>query len=81
MSCQSPVIATNVGGTPEIIHHEQNGFLFERQDHVTLSDLILRVLGDRELAEKVALNARETILSSFDWRLISREVESLYCKL
>lgn len=61
-----PVIATNIGSLSEIVHHEQNGLLFNRNDDKDLANCIRRVYTDYDLRNKLGNNARhdaETLYS------------------
>ncbi len=48
-----PVVATRVGGIPDIVEHDVNGLLVERGDTSGLADAISRVLTDGELAKRL----------------------------
>jgi glycosyltransferase involved in cell wall biosynthesis len=54
------VVATSVGGIPDIVEPDRNGFLVHRGDAPALADALVRILGDRELAERLGRRARET---------------------
>jgi glycosyltransferase involved in cell wall biosynthesis len=54
------VVATSVGGIPDIVEPDRNGFLVHRGDAPALADALVRILGDRELAERLGRGARET---------------------
>ncbi len=58
MASGKPVIATNVGGIPELVN-EQVGILINPEDPVGLAEAINKLLGDKELREKMGKNARE----------------------
>lgn len=53
MAAGRPVIATRVGGVPELLQHGQNGLLVAKDDPEALANSILRLLTDRELAERL----------------------------
>jgi len=53
-----PVIATNVGGIPEIVNDEI-GILINPEDPIGLAEAINKLLEDKELREKMGKNARE----------------------
>jgi glycosyltransferase involved in cell wall biosynthesis len=55
-----PVVATRVGGIPDLVRDGVNGILVEPGDTTALADALVRVLGDRELAERLASGARES---------------------
>lgn len=53
-AARTPVIATNLGGMAEVVHHEENGLLFEKGDAAGLSALLKRLVEDRTLLERLA---------------------------
>jgi glycosyltransferase involved in cell wall biosynthesis len=55
-----PVVASRVGGIPDLVEHEHNGLLVEPEDDAALAAAIERVLTDDELAGRLGANARET---------------------
>ncbi|HEV8483362.1 MAG TPA: glycosyltransferase family 4 protein [Blastocatellia bacterium] len=61
-----PVIASRVGGLPEIITDGENGLLVEPGDPDMLRETLKLVLSDRSLQQHLRLNARRTALR-FDW--------------
>lgn len=65
MSWGLPVIATSVGGVPEVITHEANGLLVAPGDVAALADAISRLMGDSALRERLGSAARETIATRF----------------
>ena len=54
-----PVVGTAVGGIPDLVTHGRNGLLVPARDPEALADALVRVLEDRELAERLARGARE----------------------
>jgi glycosyltransferase involved in cell wall biosynthesis len=55
-----PVVATRVGGIPDLVEHDVNGLLVERGDTDGLAAAIERVLTDRELAQRLGEAGHET---------------------
>jgi glycosyltransferase involved in cell wall biosynthesis len=49
-----------LGGIPDIVEPDRNGFLVHRGDAPALPDALVRMLGDREVAERLGRGARET---------------------
>lgn len=54
-----PVVATAVGGIPDLVEPERNGVLVDPGDADALADALLRVLEDRQLAERLSRGAIE----------------------
>jgi glycosyltransferase involved in cell wall biosynthesis len=52
-----PVVATRVGGIPDLVEDGTNGLLVEPGDTNALADAIVRILTDRELAERLSAGA------------------------
>lgn len=61
MNFSVPVIASNVGGIPDIIHHNKNGLLIESKNIKAIEDAILKIYNDRELALKLTKQAKEDV--------------------
>ena len=57
MSARKPIVACNSGGIPEMIKHEINGLLAEKENPEDLANKILRMLNDAELREKLSSQA------------------------
>jgi glycosyltransferase involved in cell wall biosynthesis len=74
-----PVIATSVGGVPEVIQSGKNGFLLDYPpNEKTLINIVKPLLEDPELSNKVGSSAKQTILSKFSWDDVARNLLSLY---
>jgi glycosyltransferase involved in cell wall biosynthesis len=76
-----PVISTKVGGIPEFLINNENGFLIDPGDPAQLTQRILTLLQDPKLAKKMGSQGRNLIEEKFAWRLITNQVIDLYHKL
>ena len=56
-----PVVGARVGGIRDLVHDGENGLLVEPGDAAALADALVRVLSDRELAERLASGARPSV--------------------
>src|SRR5262249_52585869 len=65
MACEVPVIASSVGGLPEVIDHGRTGFLFAPDDVDGMVDAALRLLSDGQLHAEVAAAARAIVRTKF----------------
>lgn len=63
MAAGLPIVATAVGGVPEIVEHEKQALLVEKQNPAALARSIERLLVDQELCARLAAAARESIAS------------------
>lgn len=73
-----PVIAAQVGGTPSIIEEGVTGLMYERGNTNELTELIIKLLQDKELASGLALRGRETALIRHDSDAILKELLRIY---
>jgi glycosyltransferase involved in cell wall biosynthesis len=81
MSCAKPVVATPVGGIPEALVHEETGLLVPPNEPEDLAQAVLRVLTDRQLAQRMARNGRRRAETHFSVKRMASEVQALYCEL
>ncbi|PKN92344.1 MAG: hypothetical protein CVU44_14485 [Chloroflexi bacterium HGW-Chloroflexi-6] len=78
MSYGLPVIASNVGGVPSLIAHEQNGYLVIPKNVDSLREGIRRVISEPNFRKTLGENARKTIEQGFTWNVRSKEIVTLY---
>ncbi len=79
-SCK-PLIATRVGGIPDMIHDGQDGLIVSPADPQCLAGAILKVLRDPDMASQLALRARERARFRYAASRLVSEIESLYLDL
>jgi glycosyltransferase involved in cell wall biosynthesis len=68
MAHGKPVVATSVGGIPELITDGVTGHLVGRGDTTAMSDRVLKLLNDPELRARMGKAGRETVCCKFDLR-------------
>jgi len=78
MACEVPVIATRVGGIPELVEDRGCGYLFEIGDVDGMARAALRVLGDDVERERLGSRGREIAVSRFATDTIIPQYEELY---
>lgn len=76
-----PVISTKVGGIPEFLTDNENGFLIDPGDPTQLTQKVLTLLQDQQLAIEMGRRGRKLIKDKLSWRLITSQVIALYHKL
>ena len=65
-----PVIATSVGGIPELVNDNKTGLLVESENPQMLLEKINELLIDPILQEKFSLNGYDFVLENFTWKKI-----------
>ena len=65
MSCGLPMVATSVGGIPEVVRDGFNGLLVPPKQPEELAEAILKLASDGELRGRLGAAARETVLERF----------------
>jgi glycosyltransferase involved in cell wall biosynthesis len=76
-----PIIATDVGGTREIIEDGKTGFLIKAGDAEQLEHKLLGLLTNTDLREELGRNARIFVKQKFDWDKIAEKYIELYSTL
>lgn len=81
MSANKPVIATAVGGVPELIEDGISGILVPPRNPEALANVVLCLAKDPELRQKMGKAGQERAVAMFDISRTAREYEALYLKL
>lgn len=63
------IIATDVGGTNEIVENGKSGILVEPKNIKELANAIKKITNDKNFAEKCGKTARESVRKKFDWEV------------
>lgn len=78
MSMRKPVIATNVGGIPEIIKNDREGLLVEPRNSLQLAEAISQMFSDPSRRRKIGNNARKRVEKEFTWEKNASKTLELY---
>jgi len=78
MASGKPVIASKVGGIPEVIQDGKNGFLIEPGDAVGLANAIKMMLKSPSIGERLGKEAANGILLEHSLEVITQKTEKLY---
>jgi glycosyltransferase involved in cell wall biosynthesis len=81
MAAAVPVVATNVGGNPEVVVHGETGLLVPSKDPAALAEAICRVLLTPGLRQRFGQAGRRRVLDHFSNERMIRTVERLYGEL
>ncbi|HEX9900667.1 MAG TPA: glycogen synthase [Candidatus Methylomirabilis sp.] len=95
MACQTPVVASAVGGIKEVVVHGETGYLVPMQQQAeppfepvdpagfsrTLADHLNRLLRDAPLRQAMGAKGRQRVEAVFSWSAIAHQVLDLYRSL
>jgi glycosyltransferase involved in cell wall biosynthesis len=81
MSCGKAVVASEVGGVPEIVHSGQNGLLSTLGDVDELAEKITMLLEDDALRKRLGEAGRQTVLDRFSVTTMARQTARLYDRI
>ena len=81
MATGLPVIATAVGGNPEVVVDGESGLLFPAGDVAALADRLTRLRAQPEVRSELGLRAIERVRSEFSLDSMVRAYEQLYLGL
>lgn len=77
MACGLPIVASKVGGLPEIVKNGVNGFLVEPKNPEQISDKVLLLLGDDVLRERISKNNKDKV-KGYSWESVVERLEKVY---
>jgi glycosyltransferase involved in cell wall biosynthesis len=78
MTCSKPVVATRVGGVPEILEDGVSGYLVSRRQPAEAADRILHLLRDPELRHRMGASGRRKVETRFNLQRNVAELLELY---
>lgn len=81
MAAGVPVVATRVGGNPEVVDDGMTGFLVPARDAGALAGATARILQDRALARRLGAEARRQATIGFSLDRMVRDTQDLYLRL
>ena len=80
MSSGKAIVSTDVGGLPELIDDDVDGFLIKPRNPKAMAEKILGLINDITLRDKFGKNARKKIEQYFSWNKIAEKTEQVYQK-
>ncbi len=78
LACEVPVVASDVGGIPEVVQHGVNGFLLPVGDVAPMAEAALELLRDDDKRRQFASNARRWALEKFEEDAVVAQYRELY---
>jgi glycosyltransferase involved in cell wall biosynthesis len=73
-----PVVAAGIGGIPSFTRHGENVLHADPHHWESLAQQLLDVMGNSQLASRLADNGNQLARDRYDWRVVSRQLTALY---
>ncbi len=77
----TPVVASNVGGIPDVIISNRTGLLVEQKNPDQLAAAIARLLDNPSLRKKLSAAARKHIANNYSWETVAGKFYSVYSSI
>ncbi len=81
MACGIPVISSSVGGLPELIRHNETGFIAEIGDIDRMAKYSIDLLTNEKKHKLFSENARKRAVENFDISIVLPQYENFYNKI
>ncbi|MEM3697188.1 MAG: glycosyltransferase family 4 protein [Candidatus Bathyarchaeia archaeon] len=81
LACETPVIASKVGGIPEIINTGESGILVPPGDYTKLAEAIESLLNDGHVREKIGKEGRRLMVEKFSFESVVKKILDIYNEL
>jgi glycosyltransferase involved in cell wall biosynthesis len=78
LSCETPVIATPVGGIPEVVKNRENGILVPQNDPFKLAETIQFLLENEDMRIKFGHEGRELVVKEFSLKTVVSKLTRIY---
>jgi starch synthase len=78
MACSTAVVASRVGGIPEVVDDGVTGLLVPPDDPASLADALNALLRNPGRAEAMGLAGRERAVTEFSWETVAAQTAALY---
>jgi glycosyltransferase involved in cell wall biosynthesis len=80
MAMGKPVVATNVGGIPEVVEEGQTGFLVPARDPKAMAERVLSLCRDSVLRLRMGRAARARVENNFTVQAVTARLEGIYVR-
>ena len=83
MACETAVVASKVGGIPEVVIDHETGLLVPLEGdfdkfEIDLANSLVKVLSDKNLAKYLGSNGRARVVNEFGWDMVATKTINLY---
>lgn len=77
MACSIPIVASKIGGVPDVVKDGENGLLVPPKDSEALADAIIYLLENEDVRDKMGKNGKKKV-EGYSWKRIAEGTEMVY---
>lgn len=77
-ACALPVVVSDAGGLPEVVRHENTGFVVPRENPKALASAIKELVLNADLRQTMGASGREFVLAKYEWEHCVDLMEATY---
>ena len=81
MACGLPVVASSVGGTPDVVEEDQNGLLYEPENYHQLAQKLALMIEMKDHWDKMGELGRQAVTSYAELSVVADQLSRLYSQL
>jgi len=81
LSCETPVIATPVGGIPELVRNHENGILVPPNESINLAKAIQFLLENKEIRTRFGREGRKRVVKNYSLEAVVKKLRRIYEQL
>ncbi|MFA6597381.1 MAG: glycosyltransferase [Ignavibacteriaceae bacterium] len=81
MACGNAVIVSDIGGLPELVENLKTGFIVAAKNPYKTAEIILQLIDDPNLRIRIGRNAREKVVSDYNWDANVKRMIAIYNNL
>jgi len=81
MASGKAIVASNIGGIPELVRGGYNGLLFKAEDHLDLAEKMIFMINNKAFRYALAENGKRFVNAKFSWSKMVDSYEQLYYRM
>jgi len=81
MAMKTPVIATDVGGNPDVLSNGENGFIVPARDVSKLAFALTKLVENDDMRAKIGMKNRQKVEKDFQWSRTVEKIEKVYSEV
>ncbi|MFJ8119858.1 glycosyltransferase family 4 protein [Bacillus mycoides] len=80
MACSTAIVASNIGGNPDIVSHGKSGLLVKPMSSIQLRKAVSYLLNNPQICKKLGVMAKEKVENELNWVSLAEQITKIYEK-